>query len=89
VVDAGGPEEILTSTVTVYEVYKRAKAIRGEHAALENVAALRQALIVPMDPEIAPATTDFSLAPGLYFVDALIYATAGRHSAMLTRASQP
>jgi toxin FitB len=83
VIDAVGPTEILTSTVTVYEVYKKAKALRGEHVALENVAALGHTRLVPVDQEIALAAADFSLEHGLHFSDALIYATARRHSAVL------
>ncbi|MGC2289722.1 MAG: type II toxin-antitoxin system VapC family toxin [Thermoplasmata archaeon] len=83
VIDAVPPTEILTSAVTVYEVYKKAKAFRGEHAALEDVAALGQTLLMPIDQEIALAAADYSLEHGLHFSDALIYATARRHHADL------
>lgn len=77
------PAEILTSVVVVYEVYKRAKANRGEHAALETVAALGHTVLVPVDQEIALAAADYSLEHGLRFSDALVYATARRHGADL------
>ncbi len=83
VIDATPTDEILTSVVTVYEVYKKAKALRGEHAALQDVAALGHTLIVPVDQEIALAAADYSLEHGLHFADALIYATARRHHAEL------
>lgn len=83
VIDAVTPGEILTSAVTVYEVYKKAKALRGEHAALEDVAALGHTLLVPVDQEIALAAADYSLEHGLHFSGALIYATARRHQAVL------
>lgn len=77
------PAEILTSVVVVYEVYKRAKANRGEHAALETVAALGHTVLVPVDQEITLAAADYSLEHGLRFSDALVYATARRHGADL------
>jgi predicted nucleic acid-binding protein len=83
VIDAVRPSEILTSVVTVYEVYKKAKSLRGEHAALENVAALGLTRLVPVDQEIALAAADHSLEHGLHFSDALIYATARREHAEL------
>jgi len=83
VIDSVVPDQILTSVVTVYEVYKKAKSIRGEHAALEDVAALGHTRVIPVDQEIALAAADHSLANGLHFADALIYATARRHNADL------
>ncbi|NNN17102.1 MAG: type II toxin-antitoxin system VapC family toxin [Thermoplasmata archaeon] len=83
VIDAVPPTEILTSVVTVFEVYKKAKAARGEHAALEDVAALGHTRLIPVDQEIALAAADYSLEHGLHFSDALIYATARRHAADL------
>ena len=82
-IDAVTPDQILTSVVTVYEVYKKAKLLRGEHAALENVAALDHTVLVPVDHEIALAAADYSIEHGLHFSDALIYSTARRHGTEL------
>ncbi|MCI4343048.1 MAG: type II toxin-antitoxin system VapC family toxin [Thermoplasmata archaeon] len=83
VIDGTLPGQIVTSTVTLYEVYKKAKALRGEHTALEDVAALGHTFVVPVDQEIALAAADYSLEHGLHFSDAVIYATARRHNADL------
>jgi predicted nucleic acid-binding protein len=83
VFDSVAPSQILTSVVVVYEVYKKAKAIRGEHAALESVAALGHTVLVPVDQEIALAAADYSIEHGLHFSDALVYATARRHGVEL------
>ena len=83
VIDATPPSRIVTSVVTVYEVYKKVKSSRGEHAALEDVAALGHTRLVPVDQEIALAAADYSLEYGLHFADALIYATARRFDAIL------
>lgn len=82
-IDSVAPTDILTSTVTVYEVYKKVKALRGEHAALDDVAALGHTRLIPVDQEIALTAADFSLEHGLHFSDALIYATARRYHAEL------
>lgn len=83
IIDATSPDQIPTSIVTVYEVYKKAKSFRGEHAALEDVAALGHTRIVPVDQEIALAATDYRLEHGLHFAHALIYATTRRHNSEL------
>ncbi|MCI4348799.1 MAG: type II toxin-antitoxin system VapC family toxin [Thermoplasmata archaeon] len=83
VIDSVPPSQILTSVVTIYEVYKKAKAMRGEHVALEAVAALGHTTLVAVDQEIALAAADYSLQHGLHFSDALIYATARRYHADL------
>ena len=82
-IDALPPAQILTSAVTVYEVYKKAKAMRGGDAALEDVAALGHTLLIPVDQEIALAAADYGVEHGLHFSDALIYATTRRHHADL------
>jgi toxin FitB len=83
VIETVAPREIVTSAVTIYEVYKKAKAVRGEHAALEDVAALGHTRVVPVDQEIALSAADYGLEHGLHFSDALIYATARRYHAEL------
>ncbi|MCI4318598.1 MAG: type II toxin-antitoxin system VapC family toxin [Thermoplasmata archaeon] len=83
VFDSVAPSDILTSVVVVYEVYKKAKALLGEHTALESVAALGHTVVVPVDQEIALAAADYSLEHGIHFSDALVYATARRHEAEL------
>ena len=83
VIDETPPARILTSVVTVYEVYKKAKAMRGEHAALEDVGALGPTRLGPVDAEVALAAADHGLEFGLHFADALTYATARRFRAPL------
>jgi len=67
VIDASKPDEIVTSVVVIYEVYRRVKKIKGEQVALEAVAALSQTRIVDLDKTLS-----------LEAADALVYATA-RH----------
>lgn len=82
-IDSTVPRNIVTSVVTVYEVYKKLKPIRGEAIALEAVMPLRATRLVPIDDQLALEAADYSLSLGLHFSDALIYATARRHRAEL------
>ena len=81
--DAVAPEEIVTSVVTVYEVYRKLKPVKGEAASLEAIVALQATRLVPVDERIALEAADYTLSLGLHFSDALIYATARRFGAEL------
>jgi len=64
----------------------RGRAIRrdlSEDRALEAVAALRKATIVPVDETLALEAADLALLHGLAMADAIVYATARRHGARL------
>ncbi len=78
IIDKARPDEIVTSVVVLYEVYRKVKQVKGEQIALEAVAALSQTRIVPVDQALSLEAADYSLSHGLHFADALIYATA-RH----------
>lgn len=77
------PDQIITSVVSLYEVYKKAKRTRGEPAALEDVAVMGHTHVVGIDRELALDAADLSMMHDLHFADALIYATARRFHADL------
>ncbi len=77
------PEEIVTSVVTAYELYRKLRPARGESAALEAVVHLRATHLVEVDDQLALEAADYSLAHALHFSDALVYATARRFDAPL------
>ena len=77
-IDKVRPDEIVTSVVVLYEVYRKVKQFKGEELALEAVAALSQTRVVPVDETLSLEAADYSLSHGLHFADALIYATT-RH----------
>jgi predicted nucleic acid-binding protein len=77
------PEEIVTSVVTVYELYRKLRPTRGEAVALEAVVHLRATQVVAIDDQLALEAADYSLAHALHFSDALVYATARRYDAQL------
>ena len=78
IIDRTHPEEIITSVVVLYEVYRKVKKLKGEQIALENIAVLTQTTMVPLDQTLALEAADYNLEYGLHFADALVYATA-RH----------
>lgn len=83
-----GPSEIVTSVVTVYEVYRKLRPLQGESSALEAVVHLRSTRLIPLDDQIALEAADYSLAHRLHFADAIVYATA-RHFGADLHTSDP
>ncbi len=83
IIDRASPDELITSVIILYEVYKKVKKVKGEETALEAVAALSQTKVVPLDQTLSLEAADYSLEFGLHLADALVYATARRHSAEL------
>jgi len=83
IIDRVRPDEIITSVVVLYEVYRKIKQVKGEEVALEAVAALSQTRIVPVDQTLSLEAADYSLSHDLHFADALIYGTARHFKAEL------
>ena len=83
IIDKVRPDEIVTSVVVLYEVYRKIKQVKGEELALEAVAVLNQTKIVPVDQTLSLEASDYSLSRGLHFADALIYATSRHFAAEL------
>ncbi len=83
IIDRAKQGEILTSVVTLYEVYKKVKRAKGEETALEAVAALSQTTVIPLDQTLSLEAADYSLEHDLHMADALVYATARQQDAEL------
>ncbi len=81
-----GREPLLVSAIEVYEVYKVIRRDLSEEAAIEAVAALDRAEIVPIDHSLALEAADVAVEHGLAMADAIIYATATRYGATLVTA---
>lgn len=77
------PDEVLTPTIVLYEVYKWVRRERGEELALRVAAQLTRTRVVELDQTTALAAADVSLAHGLAMADALVYASARAHDAVL------
>jgi predicted nucleic acid-binding protein len=83
IIDKVRSDEIVTSVVVLYEVYRKVKQVKGEELALEAIGVLSQTKIVPVDQTLSLEAADYSLSHGLHFADALIYATARHFEAEL------
>ena len=75
--------ELLVPVITIYEVYKRISQQRDETAALNALAAMRQGEQIALDEGIALTAARLSISRKLPMADALIYATARTHDALL------
>lgn len=73
------PENLLTPTIVLYEVYKKVKRERGEETAKACVAQIEKTHVAPLDQVLALRAADLSLQYSLPMADAFVLATA--HSA--------
>ena len=76
----------MVSAIEIYEVYKVIRRDISEERAIEAVAALAHATIVPVDASLALEAADVSLERGLAMADSIVYATARRYGARLVTA---
>ncbi len=83
IIDLARHDEIITSVVVLYEIYRKVKKLKGEQIALENTAVLTQTKIVPLDQTLALEAADYNLDFGIHFSDAFVYATARRFNVEL------
>jgi predicted nucleic acid-binding protein len=83
IIDGTKQDEIVTSVVTLYEVYRKVKQARGEETALEAVAVLSQTRVIPIDQTLSLEAADYSIEHALHMSDALLYATARQQGAEL------
>lgn len=70
------PQQLITPTVVLYEVYKVIKRQRSEEEALAAVAQMGKTRVVPLTDSIALTAADLSLVYHLAMADAIVYATA-------------
>ena len=70
------PQQLITPTIVLYEVYEVIKRQRSEEEALAAVAQMGKTRIVPLTDSIALTAADLSLTHHLAMADAIVYATA-------------
>ena len=73
------PASIITPSIVLYEVYKHAKRLVSEEAAIDAAAAIQKTRVVPLTDELALVAADLSLAHKLAMADAIVLATAQAH----------
>jgi predicted nucleic acid-binding protein len=74
---------LIVPTVSLYEVFKRILAQRGENAALAAVAAMQQGAVVDLTPPLALSAAALSLEHKLPMADSIMYASARAFGATL------
>jgi predicted nucleic acid-binding protein len=76
-------ENLIVSTINIYEVYKRILQQRGEDAAMQAVALMHQAVVMDVTSPIAMDAVKLSVELKLPMADSLILATARTYGAIL------
>jgi toxin FitB len=77
------PNEILTPSIVLYEVYKKVKKESDQNWALAAADQMEKTHVVELSSSIAYQAADCSIEYGLAMADALIYTTARFHKAEL------
>lgn len=82
-VPLGMRDALLVPSITIYEVFKVVCRQRGEDAALQAAALMRQGIVVDLAPSLAMVAAKTSLELSLPMADSIILATARLHAAIL------
>lgn len=75
--------DLLVPTIVLYEVYEFARRETSEETALKVAARLQAGRVVPLDDVLSLEAAEISLRCGLAMADAIIYAVAQHHGALL------
>ena len=76
-------DNLLVLTITLYEVFKVVLRERGEDAALQAIALMRQGQIVELTDSLAIYSAKIALKHKIPMADSIIYATAQTHRAVV------
>ncbi len=79
----GEPADLIVPTVVLYEVYKVLSRTAGEDVALRCAGFIQRSRTEPLGPSLVLEAADVSRKHGLAMADAVVYATALRHRALL------
>ena len=74
-------EELMVSTINLYEVYKKILLEKNEDAALQVIGLMQQAKVAEITSSIAIMAAKHSYELKLPMADSLIYSTARTHDA--------
>ena len=72
---------LIVPAITVFEVFKRVYAQRGEQAALQAAALMGQGHVVPFDESLACMAAKLSVDEKMPMADSIVLATARRFGA--------
>ena len=75
-------KELIVPTISIYEVFRRVAQQRSENEALQVVALMQQAQVVPLDPSIAVSAARLGLQHSIPMADSIMLATATANKAV-------
>ena len=76
-------DNLIVPTICIYEVFKAVYRQRGEDAALQAVALMKQGTTVNLTDELALQAAKISIESKIPMADSIILATARDHEAVL------
>ena len=76
-------ERLIIPTIIIFEVFKVVLRERGENAALQAAALLRQGSVIELSEAISLRAARLSVAHKLPLADSVILATAKAHNALI------
>ncbi len=74
---------LIVPTISLLEVFKRVLQQRGENAALQAVAHMRQGSVVALDADLSLAAAHLGVSNKLPLADSVMLATARRYGSAL------
>jgi len=77
------PGELIVPTITLYEVYKKLLAEKGEEYALDVVSYMQTGTVVELNAGLSLSAAQISRKHKLPMADSIIYATALHYSAVI------
>jgi toxin FitB len=76
-------EELIVSTVNIYEIYKKVLAEKDESTAIQVAGLMQQATVIDVTPSIAVQAAKMSHKFKIPMADSVIYATARMNDSIL------
>jgi len=76
-------DQLIVSSINIYEVFKRILSQRDDHSALQAIAIMEQGHVIDLTSEIALSAAQISIEHKIPMADSIIYATAKANKAVL------
>jgi predicted nucleic acid-binding protein len=77
------PNELIVPTITLYEVYKKLLAEKGEEYALDVVSYMQTGTVIELNAGLSLSAAEISRKHKLPMADSIIYATSLHYSAII------
>jgi len=77
------PDELIVPTITLYEVYKKLLAEKGEEYALNVISYMQTGTVIELNAGLSLSAAQISRKHKLPMADSIIYATSLQYSAVL------